>query len=70
VNARSSVLSPFIWIAVIGWIVVIGLIAGPTGSGRGGATIGVIVVIWRRLAVERVISDLGVSPSDLPPPRP
>lgn len=41
------------------------------GAGFVGATVGAIVVlaIWRRLAVQRVVTDPGVSRSDLPPPR-
>jgi uncharacterized membrane protein YeaQ/YmgE (transglycosylase-associated protein family) len=41
------------------------------GAGFVGATVGAIVVlvIWHRLAVQRVVSDPGVSRSDLPPPR-
>jgi uncharacterized membrane protein YeaQ/YmgE (transglycosylase-associated protein family) len=41
------------------------------GAGFVGATLGAIIVlfIWHRLAVQRVITDPGVSRADLPPPR-
>jgi uncharacterized membrane protein YeaQ/YmgE (transglycosylase-associated protein family) len=41
------------------------------GAGLIAATLGAIIVlvIWHRLAVQRVISDPGVSRADLPPPR-
>jgi len=42
------------------------------GAGFVGATVGAIIVlvIWRRLAVQRVVSDPGLSRSNSPPPRP
>jgi uncharacterized membrane protein YeaQ/YmgE (transglycosylase-associated protein family) len=41
------------------------------GAGLIGATIGAIVVLvlWHRLAVQRVVSDPGVSRADWQPPR-
>ena len=49
----------------IGWY-------GPDqGAGLIGATIGavVVLVLWHHLAVQRVVSDPGVSRADWPPPR-
>jgi uncharacterized membrane protein YeaQ/YmgE (transglycosylase-associated protein family) len=107
VDARSNVVSAFVWIVVIGLIA--GIIArfllpGPNnphgfvvtaalgiagafvstwigqsigwyrpdqGAGLVGATVGAIIVlvIWHRLVVQRLVGDPGVSRSDLPPPR-
>jgi uncharacterized membrane protein YeaQ/YmgE (transglycosylase-associated protein family) len=41
------------------------------GAGLIGATLGAIVVLvlWHRLVVQRVVADPGVSRADLPPPR-
>jgi uncharacterized membrane protein YeaQ/YmgE (transglycosylase-associated protein family) len=41
------------------------------GAGLVGATIGalIVLVIWHRLAVQRVVSDPGVSHTDWPSPR-
>jgi uncharacterized membrane protein YeaQ/YmgE (transglycosylase-associated protein family) len=41
------------------------------GAGLIGATIGALIVLfaWRRLAIQRVVSDPGVSRSDWPPSR-
>jgi uncharacterized membrane protein YeaQ/YmgE (transglycosylase-associated protein family) len=49
----------------------IGWYRSDQGAGLIAATLGAIIVlvIWHRLAVQRVISDPGVSRADLPPPR-
>jgi uncharacterized membrane protein YeaQ/YmgE (transglycosylase-associated protein family) len=41
------------------------------GAGLIGATLGAIIVLvlWHRLAVQRMVSDPGVSRADWPPPR-
>jgi uncharacterized membrane protein YeaQ/YmgE (transglycosylase-associated protein family) len=41
------------------------------GAGLIGATLGAIVVLilWHRLVVQRIVTDPGVSRADLPPPR-
>ena len=41
------------------------------GAGLIGATVSALIVlfVWRRLAVQRVVSDPGVSRSDWPPSR-
>jgi len=68
VTAALGIAGAFVstWIGqTIGWY------RPDQGAGLVGATIGAIIVllIWHRLAVQRIVSDPGVSRSDWPPGR-
>jgi uncharacterized membrane protein YeaQ/YmgE (transglycosylase-associated protein family) len=75
-NPRGFVLTAALGIAgafVATWIgQSIGWYRPDQGAGFVGATVGAIIVlvIWHHLAVQRVVSDPGISRSSLPPPRP
>ena len=75
-NPQGFVLTTVLGIAgalVATWIgQTIGWYRPDQGAGIIGATLGalIVLVVWHRLVVQRVVSDPGVSRSNWPPSRP